>query len=472
MSQQSLAIIGGGFSGATLATQLLSKGAGAPRIFLIDRTGKFGPGQSYSTSHPAHVLNVRAAKLSAAPDRPDDFTDWLRFCARGEAPGASFAPRETYGAYLEAHVRRAARAAEAGALTLVRDDAIACRPEGAGVAITLRSGEVLHADAAVLALGNQPPAPPPPLDDDANTWLHDPWRTGALTRIHSTDDVLLFGTGLTMVDVVLSLASGPRSGAIFALSRRGLTPGAHAVARQASPDLSPLNLPASLSAALAHLRRELRDAAARGAPWQDVLDRLRPETSAWWQDLSVEAQQRFLRHLRPWWDAHRHRTAPHIATWINALRTAGTLRIIAGRLLSADAVAGGVRITYQPRGTHARVTLEAAHAVNCTGPCADITRASDPLLRQLLDDGLVRAHATGLGFAAENDGRVIDENGAAHRNLFALGPLTQGVFWEATAVPEIRARATKMAERFVSRSARLNLPSRHAASTISAPSAP
>jgi uncharacterized NAD(P)/FAD-binding protein YdhS len=40
---------------------------------------------------------------------------------------------------------------------------------------------------------------------------------------------------------------------------------------------------------------------------------------------------------------------------------------------------------------------------------------------------------------------VIANSGAKHENLFALGPITQGVFWESTAVPEIRVRAAAIA---------------------------
>src|SRR4030095_9210042 len=87
--------------------------------------------------------------------------------------------------------------------------------------------------ALVLAQGNQAPASlafargiPKAL------FVNDPWSaTGreAITKAAASGgDVLLIGTGLTMVDVVLSLDEARLRGRITALSRRGLAPRAHA----------------------------------------------------------------------------------------------------------------------------------------------------------------------------------------------------------------------------------------------------
>jgi uncharacterized NAD(P)/FAD-binding protein YdhS len=46
---------------------------------------------------------------------------------------------------------------------------------------------------------------------------------------------------------------------------------------------------------------------------------------------------------------------------------------------------------------------------------------------------------------------VISRYGYASRNLYALGPLTRGTFWEITAVPEIRRQAASLAQRLMAR---------------------
>src|SRR5690606_17647623 len=90
-----------------------------------------------------------------------------------------------------------------------------------------------------------------------------------------------------------------------ALSRRGLLPRAHAPV--ATPPL-PLRLPRDRS--LRQLLRAFR--AQAGGDWRAAIDGLRPHTSALWQGLTVEDRRRFLRHLRPWWEVHRHRLPPEL----------------------------------------------------------------------------------------------------------------------------------------------------------------
>ena len=435
---RSLVIIGAGFSGAALAMQVLAARGPIGRVWLVERSGRFGPGLAYSTPQSAHLLNVRASKLSALAEAPNDFADWLRPNTRDMNPGAVFATRSAYGAYLETHVRRLAR--DNRALTLVRDEAVSCRIERRGVKVKLASGSTLDADYVVLATGHDAPATPAPFRD-AGVALLDPWGASALAQIPPEDDVLLLGSGLTMIDVVLSLTSQPRTGTIYALSRRGLTPRAHA---DMTPRLPPVEaLPARLSEALHAVRREIRG----GARWQHVIDRLRAKAPQLWRAASPETQARFLRHLRPWWETHRHRTAPHIGLWIAALQSAGMVRVLAGRVASSTPGGERISVQYRARGGSVLDDIKVAHVVNCTGANADIAQSKSPLMQQLLADGVIRAHWTRLGIDVGDDGAVLGANDAPHARLFALGPLTQGAFWEITAVPEIRARAADLAAR-------------------------
>jgi len=449
MPRSSVAIVGAGFSGATLATQILALAQhAAPRIFLIDRSGRFGPGLAYSTPHAGHLMNVRAGRLSLSPDRADDFVEWLSSRADAGAGAAQFAPRSVYGAYLEAQVRRAARDHELGSVNFVREAVVSCRPHATGVRIALQSGAALEVDAAVLALGNQTPAAPAKLDElpEIASRLINPW-SAEFARIRPEDNVLLLGAGLTMVDAMVSLTASPRRGTVFALSRHGLLPRAHA--DQPSNDNEPFWVEGELSAMLMQMRREIETTIARGQPWQNVFDRLRPQTIDTWMRLPDAARARFLRHLRPYWDAHRHRMAPHIHTWVEAMRRAGSLRVLAGRITHAARADGAFAIDYAPRGERKQARIQVDHIVNCTGPCADLTKVADPLIRQLLGESIAHPHATGLGLDVEASGRVISAAGKPQARLFALGPLTQGAFWETTAVPEIRANAAAMAKTLI-----------------------
>jgi len=442
MRRPRIAIIGGGFSGAVTAANLLKRGRQAPDVALIERARKIARGVAYSTKDAGHLLNVRASNMSALADQPDHFARWLAKRGRRDA-GAMFAPRALYGAYAE-HVLRSASSGFGGpSLTRVRDAAVACRREGEAWSITLSSGRAIEADSVVLALGN-PPARPLPVFDQAGISLVNPWDPNALARI-GAGDVLLLGAGLTMIDAALSLARRRKRGVIYVLSRRGQAPRAHLDSPDLAPPSAPLDLPIQLSEALHAFRAEVKAMKARGEPWQHAMYRLRGRTPELWRRLPLEAQQRFLRHLRVWWDVHRHRTAPEISAQFKALRDEGRVKILAGEIVSAQPGPRGVRLQHRGRGSLVRHNMDVAAVVNCTGPSADPTQSSDPLIVQMLAEGVLRPNPNRLGFDMDPDARLIAADGTIHQSLLAIGPITQGAFWESTAVPEIRVRAASVA---------------------------
>lgn len=446
MRRADVALVGGGFGGVALALKLLETGTQAPSVAVIDKSGVFGTGLAYSTPHPAHLLNVRAARMSASADEPADFADWLSKARGQEAPHEWFAPRAAYGAYLKQRLDNALNDAGAHAPVLISEEVVAIDASDDGAVLRFASGETLEARVVVLAWGNAPSRAPAPFD--AGRWdgvvQHNPWDADALAAIPPAHDVLLIGTGLTMADIVLSLSQQTRTGRIFALSQRGLLPHPHAEAPRAA--LAPSPLPPALSDALRTLRREARAAEARGEPWQWTMDRVRPQTQALWRALSPEAQRRFLRHARPWWDTHRHRLAPHVMARIETLRDDGHLALLAGKLVRAKRDANGARVVWRPRGARKTSVLDVGTVINCTGPRHDLGTSDMPLVRQMLKDGLIRAHASGLGLDADGEMRVIAADGAPSPCLFAIGPPLIGAFWEATAVPEIRAHARALGD--------------------------
>ena len=119
------------------------------------------------------------------------------------------------------------------------------------------------------------------------------------------------------------------------------------------------------------MRAELRGAAARGVDWREVIASLRPVTPALWRRLPTSEQDRFLRHLRPFWDSHRHRAAP--ATWapIAAMQAAGRLQVHAARLIDVVDVPERGRLRVTLEHGERRESLEVTAIVNCTGPAAD-----------------------------------------------------------------------------------------------------
>ncbi len=260
-----------------------------------------------------------------------------------------------------------------------------------------------------------------------------------------TRRILLIGTGLTTVDVCLALRSGGFEGPIYALSRRGLLPHRHA------PSLAwaSLRLDAedrrSLVTLTRAVRREVRRAAAEGVGWHAVVDALRPHLQLLWQELPAADKQRFLRHLRPWWDIHRHRMAPPVHASLAALRADGSLRVLAGRLVSMTPGPRAMTVVWRPRSSDADQSVAVQRVINCSGPGTDVAALEEPLLRQILADGLARPDPYRLGLATSSTGALVDAAGRASDRLFAVGPITRGTFWETTSVPDIRRQAEQVA---------------------------
>lgn len=420
-----VAIVGGGFSGTMTAVQLARRGV--PSV-LIDGSGRMGRGVAYATREPVHLLNVITEKMSAWPDRPRDFADWC-----GD-DGTGFVERRLFGDYL------AQQLAAAGDLVTHLDSFVAgaSRMEG-GWQLRLGGGEALDASALVLANGNQPPLPFAGTETlPAALFVNDPWGPEAEAAISRAaaeqSDVLILGTSLTMVDTVLSLVAAGHEGRITAVSRRGLLPRAH-VDPPAAP--APVTLDQVPLGNVVALWRWLRHRAAE-VGFRAAVDSLRPHSHAIWRSFPQAERQRLLRHAAPWWGAHRHRIAPAVARQLRELIEAGRLEIVAGRIGSFGVEGDGLSATIARR-TGGERRVHATLAFNCTGPLGNIRNTRDPLLRQLLDAGLVVADPLGIGLE-------VDEGARAGERLWALGPLTKGMYWEITAVPDIRGQAEGVAE--------------------------
>jgi hypothetical protein len=441
MHHPTIVVIGAGFTGTMTALALQDHAPPDARIHLLDPTGTFGPGLAHAATQGGNLLNVPAERMSAYPDAPQDFVQWL---AESGAPvHGPFVPRRLYGAYLADRLQTGAQRQGAARIHLCHDAAgsVASRPDGLDVRCT--SGRDIAADAVVLATGNLPPLPPFDATalQAAGLWRADAWCPESLAGCDPDEPVLLIGTGLTTADAAIALLDAGHRGPVLALSRRGLLPRPH-LSHHAAPATLPQPLPSGLNALTRLIRAEARRAVANGEPWQPVIDALRPATQALWQGLTHAEKTRFMRHLRGWWDVFRHRMPPQAADRLQDALRSGQLRLHPGRVLAASVENGIARIDYRPRGKARTATLHAARVVNCTGPAGDLARTPDPLLRALFASGIARTDALGIGLDVAQDGAVL---GPASERLFAAGPLTKGRFWEITAVPDIRKQCQQVA---------------------------
>jgi uncharacterized NAD(P)/FAD-binding protein YdhS len=449
-----IVVIGAGFSGTLTAVHLLRGWSGDPlRAVLLNRSGAMARGVAYGTRSPLHVLNVPAGRMSAFDDDPDDF---LRFCRTIDpyVLAIDFVPREWYGRYLEHVLVDAETSAKHAALERVVGEAVAIELTGRQTArVALARGGAIECDRVVLALGNYPPENPAIMNQgffDSSRYVGDPWRPGALDGIQTNEPILVVGTGLTMLDVVIDLAARGHAGRLRAISRRGLVPQAHRAsgASPEQPSLPPrlFAQPRTARHCLREIRRHVEALSRRGVDWRDTMAGLRPVTPALWHALGTTERSRFLRHARPYWDVHRHRAAPVPASMMAEWLASGRLIVQAGRLIDCVERASIVEVEVQPRGASTMERYRVARVINCTGPAGDTRRLRDRLLVNLRGSGLAVADPLGLGLEVTTRGALIDAERHASGILFHVGPFLKARDFEATAVPELRGHAARLAE--------------------------
>jgi uncharacterized NAD(P)/FAD-binding protein YdhS len=423
------AIIGNGVSGTLLAIRLARLGRTGVALIGPQPPGR---GLAYETPDAEHLLNVAAGRMSLFPEDPQNFVRWLAEASGLEPPPGpgDFVPRSLYGDYVQA------RLAEAGGTRTVSAEITGLDREGAGFRLT-HAGGSFFARQVVLALGNFPPRWPGAFAAHADDprLLGNPWDVAREAALPADARILLLGTGLTMVDVALTLLGSGHGQPITALSRHGLLPQPHLVQRQPAPVISLADLPADPRGLLIWLRRNTRGQ----EDWRPYIDALRPVTQSLWSRWDEAARAAFCRHLRAFWDVHRHRLAPKVALRLTAEQQAGRLGVRAGRVTVVTAAADGIRVA-----TSDGWQGEFDAIVNCTGPAADPRQGTSPLLTHMLAQGLVEGHPFGL--LTDADGAVT-VGGQARPGLFALGPLCRPALWEITAVPDIRTQVAALAAR-------------------------
>jgi uncharacterized NAD(P)/FAD-binding protein YdhS len=433
-------VIGAGFSGVLIAAHLL-RAADGPKVVLIERGPRFGRGAAYASASPHHLLNVRGSNMSAFPEAAAHFVNWLGV---GQEDGAGvFVTRDRYGEYLQSVLREAA-GRDPSRLIFEHDAVVALDRSPRGWSVSLAMGRTLSADAVVLAIGNLPPPAPAEADPallSSDRWVADPWAW--IGSGQSLDgDALLLGAGLTAVDVALSIEHQRPGTQVLALSRHGLVPRAHAPTAGRETSAPPPQ------GSAAQVFASVRSAARQD--WRAAIDALRPHVQSLWRGWSLADRQRFLRHMRPWWEVCRHRLAPEVHERIDRLRSEALFEVAAGRLQGLALVRGGVEARWMPRGGGGSRSRRFSLVINCVGPLSDLERSSDPLVRGLLDAGLVRPDACRLGLDVDDASRPLSGQGAPSPGLYAVGPLTRGEVYEMTSVPDIRIQAADVAQSLLS----------------------
>jgi uncharacterized NAD(P)/FAD-binding protein YdhS len=477
-------IVGGGASGVLLAYHLVRHAAAALKVTLIEQRGEVGRGLAYFTTNPDHLLNVRAANMSALPDQPDHFWQWL--CARDDDGTGSwrncgdpfcFVPRRIYGDYIASLIAPLVSDGKSGGrLRVIRGQCVDVSAAPSGVDVALADGSRLHADFAVLATGHEaagalehfpekwPPVFRKKMRESEKARPHsgstetecglsgpfvDPWTAPREAGVGRDERVLILGTGLSMIDYVLSLVLAGHRGPIVAMSRHGLLPHGHRRVQPLAIEESEVPFGAGAASLLRWLRVRIDEHAARGGDWRSVVDGIRPYTQGIWRSLPLAARRSFLEHARAFWDVRRHRMAPEVERRIEGELSSGRLTVIAARLKGIETDATNAVIRYRRRGASAIETLHVDKIADCRGVAPAPLKIVNPALRSLVDRGLARLDPLAIGLDMTDACAIIDRAGVPSERLFAVGALTRAAFWEIIAIPDIRSQCVELADRII-----------------------
>lgn len=449
--KKTIAIIGGGFSGSMVAVHLLKNAVSNLQIKLIESRPLVGEGIAYSTNWDGHLLNVPTGKMSAFAKEQDHFWDWLQTRESGISKD-DFVSRKVYGEYIRSILAKAEAGAIGVNLERLTCNAIALKTDAQQATIYFNNGKSIEADQVVLAWGNFPPADPQVADPafyQSNRYFRF-WSTPSrLAAIPADQGILIIGSGLSAIDAILALEEQKHRGQIYVVSRHGLFPQAHTSTTPYPFLFESQALPTKISSLMRQIRQEIATAQIEGSNWQSVINSLRPHTQVIWQSLAIAEKQRFLRHLRSYWEIHRHRVSSVIHQRLDLKMAAGQLHLIAGRIQAYNENSQGVNVSIRQRCSKDILNLPVGVVINCAGSQSNYRQLEHPLVNNLLNSGLIKPDPLNLGLEVAANGALINSAGEISNLLFTLGSPLKGCLWETTAVAEIRQQAQTLAQQLL-----------------------
>ncbi len=447
-----VAIIGGGFSGAAVAYHLAAQKS-VSRMVIFEPRPRLGAGLAYGTDDPQHRTNVPAAKMSLLPGNEAHFLDWInRTNALKDDPdalaedGFVYPRRSVFGRYVHDHL---APSLATGIVEHIRRPVTSVERSQSGWLI--RTGhENVRADFVVIATTHPEPRVPAALagvlPNDARI-IGDATAVGALDALKPDARILIVGTGLTMADIVASLDGRGHYGRMTAISRHGLRSKGHAKSPVTPYGNFTDPLPRSANELLRRTRRTIADAAAVGIPWHAVIDAVRAQAKFFWPALSLSERSRIVRHLRSYWDVHRFRIAPQPEAIIRRRVEAGALQFVAGSIEKLSSRHDGLEVVLRLSRSDRRIARSIDSIIFATGPDHGRVLASQSFLAELEVQGYLRPDPLHLGIACDRDGRAIDRNGHSDQRLWIAGPLARGTIGELMGLPQVSEFAATVAQK-------------------------
>lgn len=454
-----IGIIGGGFTGTMTTVQLLDKSTEPCEIILINERENLNKGIAYNPYSDKHLLNVIAGKMSAYPNNPDHFLEWVmqkdEFKHKDKTLiSNSFLPRQIYGEYLCAIWKEAKKSAESKQIkiTVIDSFVVDLDVSERSVSLCLDNNLKLSIDECVVATGNHIPRNPIIKNMNfynSSNYFQNPWKIESVKNIDKNLPVLIIGNGLTMVDTVLGLLEQGFKGEIYSISPNGfnILPHRHnglkysKLAEELRDDMNIYEL-------VKLVNKHIKAVREYGVSAEPIIDSLRPHTQKIWQSFSDKEKELFMYRLRHLWGVARHRIPLHSHDKIQQLRIDGKLHINSGKIIDINESNGSITVQYFDKKENETKAINVSRIINCTGPETDLINLEKNFLKNCLLKGILTQDKLKLGIKANTETfQIINSDGKPHTNLYTIGSNLKGELWESTAVNELRGQAEKLAEK-------------------------
>lgn len=437
---QRIVIVGGGAAGSILAIHLIKKAKQPVSITIVEKQYEKGRGIAYSPLCKDFLLNVPSCKMGIYPDSVDDFFNWLLH-KKYDYKGSDFVPRKIFGDYLEERLSEYFEAEHGHEVMFVRDEVIRLEVKGHEIYLNLKENGVFVADDVVLAIGNFPPKKILP---DIKGVYNSPWDNNFWDVCKDGDDIALIGTGLTAIDFVNEWHHKGFQGKITMISRNGELPLVHEEPCMQGLLKGYFDEQDSLRTVIRKVNAIKRHPFLKIVRPVCVIEELRLLFPRLWYHWSIEERDLFYRRLFKVWNINRHRIPPQVGKILEERILDGRINVYGAKINSIESTKDGVKIDILDKATKTAIIIQPRYVLNCTGPDADYSKAESVLLQQLLEDGIVQVDELKTGLLCNSKLQLKGKNGA-QKNIWALGPPLKSMFFESTAINEIRNQASVLA---------------------------
>jgi uncharacterized NAD(P)/FAD-binding protein YdhS len=440
---KTIAIIGFGFSGTVFFLNLINSiDANQFNILIFEKknlnSSNLNLGPAFSAFSKHYILNVAAKNMSICSNNQNgDYDSFVDFLIKkhpkiyNNITENGFAPREIYGQYL-LHIRNQAfKKADSKQISykIISREVEVIKSYNSQLLIKFLDKNFII-DKLVLATSLKQAKLPFYLK--SKNFISSLWSNNYF-NFHNSDlpktlqdpsaVITLIGSGLSGVDVIAGLIKKNFLGKIIVISRRGNFPKKHFI--QAQKVIEPLLTTEDAKAGFLKSALKIRNFLKANPAYdlRNVIDSIRPIIKDLWINFDQKNKKIFLKFI-PYWNIFRHRAPDFSIELIESLIKNERILIKKGRVENIKEI--NDKIFFKIKNEE----FQTNYLVNCLG--FDLNPRNYFLLNNLIQENLLKEDLVMI--KPSND------------NIYLLGGLNIGQYFESTAVPELRKQAEELAQ--------------------------